>query len=120
MPTLINHNMPVHTAATTSCTTSYNTHRRFFEESYVDAMEGRRSLRDVLGQIDGLRGRPSRRHRSSSEIRRRRPKRRRNVLVMKEEITDTQGVVPDRQELPRPCADKCIREMLGGNGWRWQ
>jgi hypothetical protein len=38
----------------TTTTTTHNTQSFYFEESYVDAMEGRRSLRDVMRQIDGL------------------------------------------------------------------
>ena len=52
-------------------------HRRSFEESYVDAMEGRRTLRDVMLQIDGLG--PTRNRNAEN---RRYPKRRSEVSLM--------------------------------------
>jgi hypothetical protein len=84
-------NMSVPTATTTSITSSSyndNARRRHLEESYVDAMEGCRSLVDVLAQIDGLGA--GRRCHSSSETSSRRPRRRNEVSLVIEVSNQTQ------------------------------
>jgi hypothetical protein len=92
--------MTVPTAATTP---PRNTCRRFFEESYVDAMQGRRSLRDVMGQIDGLGPIRSRRSNETS----RRPRRRSEVfLVMNEESNVAE--TPERAHTP--CTESFLFE----------
>jgi hypothetical protein len=92
-----NHNMTVPT-------TDHNTRRRHLEESYVDDMQGRRSLANVLTQIDGL-GPPN--HRRGSQTRRR-PIRRSEVSLMEEESPDTQATHPVRQRAHTPYADPSL------------
>jgi hypothetical protein len=62
----------------------------------VDAMEGRRSLADVLAQIDGLG--PNRRRNSSSETSSRRPRRRSDVSLTNEGNNQTQDAPPVRRQ----------------------
>jgi hypothetical protein len=88
---------------TTATSPPRNTCRLFFEESYVDAMEGRRSLADVLAQIDGLG--PSLRRRNIETSRR--PGRRSEVsVVMSAESTS----LPVRQRAHTPCAESVLFE----------
>jgi hypothetical protein len=101
--------MPVHTTTTTT-----NTKRRFFEESFVDAIEGRRSFADVLRQFDGL---GPKRPISSSDTRRR-PKRKGEVILKNEDITDKEAR-PVRLRAPSPCVDEC-QTNAGSNGRRSQ
>jgi hypothetical protein len=106
------------TGPTTTNTTSCNDTglRRHLEESVVDAMEGRRTLRDVMSQIDGLG--PIRRLHSSSENSSRRPRRRSEVTLINEVSNQTQeAITPVGQEaITPPRAESFLLEDNGMHG----
>jgi hypothetical protein len=108
------------TGPTTTNTTSCNDTggcRRHLEESYVDAMEGRRTLRDVMRQIDGLG--PSRRLQSSSETSSRRPRRRSEGSSMNDVSNQSQEApIPVRQQeaITPPRAESSLLEDNGMHG----
>jgi hypothetical protein len=98
------------TTNTTSCNDTGGC-RRHLEESYVDAMEGRRTLRDVMSQIDGLG--PSRRLQSSCETSSRSPKRRSEVTLINEVSNQAQEApTPVRQQeaITSPRAESSLLE----------
>jgi hypothetical protein len=91
--------------------------RLHLEESYVDAMEGRRTLRDVMSQIDGLG--PSRRLQSSSGTSSRRPSRRSEVSSMNNVSNQSQEApTPVRQQeaINPPRAESSLLEDNGMHG----
>jgi hypothetical protein len=89
--------------------TRRNSRTRFFEESYVDAVEGHRSLREVMGQIDGLGPRIDR---STSETSRR-PGRRDEVSPLNAESTAKLDSFRMRQVMRtrRACTSRIFGKM---------
>jgi hypothetical protein len=98
------------TTTTTTTTTHNSTRHRFFEESYVDAIEGRRSLADVMGQFDGLESSSYRRNRNRQTSRRPPMKRSEVSLMNKDSIgAETEEAnLPVRQRAHIPCAKYLI------------
>jgi hypothetical protein len=115
-PKLTPTNMAVPTTTSTTCTTktTHSTRRRSFEESYVDTMQGRRSLADVMDQFDGLG--PSRRRRISETSLR--PRRRSEVSSKNEQVSNhsTHKAPPVRQRALTPRAESSLFEDDGVHG----